>query len=179
MTACREIAERLEALPTPSRPIHRPRSSSREGDPGGRELFARVPEYVARGPLPRVLTGMRVLVVDADPDSAGLFAAALAACGADVVTASGAREALRLLAGDAVDVVVSDIAMPDADGYWLVREIRVLGDPQMRSVPVLAVTAFGREHVRARALAAGFVDHLEKPIDPEHLCRAVARVRRQ
>jgi CheY-like chemotaxis protein len=125
--------------------------------------------------LPRVLTGVRVLVVDDDEDTADLFAAALTACGADVVTATTASEALRVIAARAPDVVVTDIAMPGADGYWLLREIRQLADAPARTVPVVAVTAFGREHFRARALAAGFVAHLEKPVDPETLCLAVAR----
>jgi CheY-like chemotaxis protein len=82
---------------------------------------------------------------------------------------------MRILGIHAPDVVVSDIAMPGADGYLLVRQIRQLEDPRTRNVPVLAVTAFGHEHFRQRALAAGFNDHLEKPVDPEHLCLAVAR----
>ena len=126
-----------------------------------------------------MLTGVRVLVVDDNEDTTQLFAAALAACGADVVTANSASEALRVFAIQPPDVVVTDIAMPGADGYWLVREIRLLEDERARSVPVLAVTAFAREHFRGRALAAGFVDHLEKPVDPEMLCLAVARAKRQ
>jgi CheY-like chemotaxis protein len=118
-----------------------------------------------------------VLVVDDDEDTVQLFATALAACGADVVTATSAAEALRAIASQAPDVVVTDIAMPGADGYWLVSEIRQLEDVRARTVPVLAVTAFGQEHFRGRVLAAGFADHLEKPVDPEVLCLAVARAR--
>jgi CheY-like chemotaxis protein len=128
-----------------------------------------------RSRLPRILNGVRVLVVDDDEDTAELFAAALGACGGDVVAATSAREAMRILDVRAHDVVVTDLAMPGADGYWLLREIRQSADERTRAVPVLAVTAFGREHVRSRTLAAGFVDHLEKPIDPEALCAAVAR----
>jgi CheY-like chemotaxis protein len=127
--------------------------------------------------LPRVLAGIRVVVVDDDEDTADLFATALAACGADVATASSATEALHVIAARPPDVVVSDIAMPGADGYWLLREIRQTADARVRSVPVVAVTAFGREHSHARALAAGFADRLEKPLDPEVLCLTVARVR--
>jgi CheY-like chemotaxis protein len=120
---------------------------------------------------------VRVLVVDDDEDTADLFATALTACGADVVTAATALSGLHAVAAQAPDVVVTDIAMPGADGYWLLREIRQLADERARGVPVVAVTAFGRAHVRARALAAGFFDHLEKPVDPETLCLAVARAR--
>jgi CheY-like chemotaxis protein len=151
------------------------------GEPpgGGEDIVAGAERATgaARGRLPRVLSGVRVLVVDDDADTADLFATALAACGADVVMATSAAEALRLLATRPPDVVVSDIAMPGADGYWLLREIRRLSDARARSVPVVAVTAFGREHVRARTLGEGFVDHLEKPVDPERLCLAVARAR--
>jgi CheY-like chemotaxis protein len=153
------------------------RSSIGEPPGGDEAFFAGPPQARAQGRsrLPRVLVGVRVLVVDDDPDTTDLFAAALAACGADVVTATSAAEALRALAARAPDVVVTDIAMPGADGYWLLREIRQLEDARARALPVLAVTAFGREHFRARVLAAGFVDRLEKPVDPEALCAAVAR----
>ena len=126
--------------------------------------------------LPRILNGVGVLVVDDDSDTADLFATALSTCGADVVATTSAREAMRILGTRAFDVVVTDIAMPGGDGYWLLREIRGSADERTRAVPVVAATAFGREHFRGRTLAAGFTDHLEKPIDPEVLCRAVARV---
>ena len=118
-----------------------------------------------------------MLVVDDDEDTVDLFAAALAACGADVVTATSAATALEVVSGRSVDVVVTDIAMPGADGYWLLRQIRRLADARWRTIPVVAVTAYGREYLRARTLAEGFVDYLEKPVDPEMLCRTVARVR--
>jgi CheY-like chemotaxis protein len=125
--------------------------------------------------LPRVLKGVRALVVDDDEDNLELFSAALTACGAVVATASRAEEALRILSSQRVDVVVSDIAMPEGDGYWLIGQVRRLPDPRFSSIPVVAVTAFGREHPRTRVLAAGFADHLQKPVDPEALCEAVAR----
>jgi CheY-like chemotaxis protein len=125
--------------------------------------------------LPRILDGVGVLVVDDDADTADLFATALSACGADVVAANSAREALRILGDRALDVVVTDIAMAGGDGYWLLGEIRGSADERTRDMPVLAATAFGRTHFRGRTLAAGFTEHLEKPVDPEALCRAVAR----
>lgn len=125
--------------------------------------------------LPRVLKGVRALVVDDDEDNMELFSAALTACGAVVVTASRAEEALRVLSAQRVDVVVSDIAMPGGDGYWLIGQVRRLPDARFSGIPVVAVTAFGQEHPRTRVLAAGFADHLQKPVDPEALCRAVAK----
>jgi len=156
----------------------RPARSSTGDPPGGADEFlAGGSEFAAprRSPLPRILHGVCVLVVDDDPDTTDLFATALSACGADVVTTLGAREALSILTARPPDAVVTDIAMPGADGYWLVREIRQLADARARDLPVVAVTAFGREHSRARTLAAGFVDHLVKPVEPEALCGAVAR----
>jgi CheY-like chemotaxis protein len=125
--------------------------------------------------LPSLLRGVRVLVVDDDEETIEVFEVALTAYGADVVTATSGPAALRVLDARSVDVVVSDIAMPGTDGYWLVREIRRLAKASVNRVPVVAVTAFGREHGRNRTLAAGFADHLEKPVDPEVLCRAVAK----
>jgi CheY-like chemotaxis protein len=125
------------------------------------------------------LIGVRVLVVDDDEDTAELFAAALSVSGAEVVTVNSAPDALRLLAARLPDVVVTDIAMPGADGYWLVREIRQLADAAAGTLPVVAVTAFGREHVRSRALESGFFDYLEKPVDPVVLCATVARASRR
>jgi CheY-like chemotaxis protein len=168
----------LEALPRLTGRRRAIGSSVGEPPRDDEELMAGSWEFSANRPrLSRVLTGVRVLVVDDDEDTADLFAAALTACGADVVTATTASDALRVIAARAPDVVVTDIAMPGADGYWLIREIRQLADAPARTVPVVAVTAFGREHFRTRALAAGFVDHLEKPVDPETLCLAVARAR--
>jgi CheY-like chemotaxis protein len=92
-----------------------------------------------------------------------------------VTTAASARDALAVIADRRPHVVLSDIAMPDGDGYWLVRELRQLADPEVSGVPVVAATAFGREHSRERVLASGFVDHVQKPVDPEELCRAIGR----
>ena len=124
---------------------------------------------------PRALTGVRVIVVDDDRSSVDYFAMALGAAGAIVTTASSAAEALRAIEHAAPDVVLSDIAMPGRDGYWLVRAIREHADAKIREVPVVATTAHGYDHSRDRALAAGFVDHLPKPVDPEVLWAGIAR----
>src|SRR4029077_8471823 len=88
-------------------------------------------------PLPRILMGARVLVVDDDEDTTELLETALAACGAQVVTATGAREALRRLTAWLPDVVVSDIAMPGADGYWLLNEPPGAAGARARGLPPL------------------------------------------
>jgi CheY-like chemotaxis protein len=73
-------------------------------------------------------------------------------------------------------VIVSDIAMVGEDGYWLIARLRQLPGDMRPDVPVLAATAYGREHSRARVLAAGFTEHVQKPVDPEMLCRVVAKL---
>jgi CheY-like chemotaxis protein len=114
-------------------------------------------------------------VVEDDAPSAEYFAAALGTAGATVVTAPTAVEALRAVVERRPDVVLSDIAMPGHDGYWLVQQLRALPGAAGRHVPVVATTAHGGSHSRDRALAAGFVDHLPKPVEPESLWAAIAR----
>lgn len=128
------------------------------------------------GPLQRILVGLRVLVVDDDADVLELFAVALTACGAEVTTVDNARDAIALATRTRPHAIVSDIAMIGEDGYWLVRELKRLPPEIVGDVPVIAATAYGREHPRSRVLAAGFAELLQKPIDPEQLCQAVARV---
>lgn len=130
--------------------------------------------YASPPTLPRNLTGVSILVVDDDESTLEFLAAALTHCGARVTTAVAAADALSAVAQGRPDVVLSDIAMPTHDGYWLLAEIRKLGDPGLRAVPVVATTAYGRVHSRERTQAAGFVAHVSKPVDPEILCRAIA-----
>jgi CheY-like chemotaxis protein len=168
---------RLEALPhrPGRRPVTRSSAGERRSDEPPASGERREMSEEKGSPRSAMLRGVRVLVVDDNEDTTELLAAVLGADGADVATATSAPEALSLLVASPVDVVVSDIAMPGADGYWLVREIRRLADARVNCVPVLAVTAYGREHSKTRVLAAGFTDHLQKPVDPDVLCRMVAR----
>jgi CheY-like chemotaxis protein len=126
--------------------------------------------------LPRNLVGVSILVVDDDESTLEFLAAALTHCGARVTTATAAADALAAVAQARPDVVLSDIAMPTHDGYWLLSEIRKLDDARLRALPVVATTAYGRVHSRERTQAAGFVAHVAKPVDPETLCRAIASV---
>jgi signal transduction histidine kinase/ActR/RegA family two-component response regulator len=125
------------------------------------------------------LTGIRVLLVDDEADSREMMASALETCGATVVAAASAQEALQALNGSDVDVMLSDIAMPDKDGYELIREVRATGTARIAAVPAAAVTACVRDDERQKALAAGYHMHLAKPVHPAALARAVAALARR
>jgi CheY-like chemotaxis protein len=113
-----------------------------------------------------------VLVVDDQPDERDLLATILASRGAQVETAESAEAAIAAIERLVPMVLVSDIAMPDQDGYALLRRVRGLGEAQ-RALPAIAVTAHARPEDRSRALAAGFQTYISKPIDHGRLVRAV------
>jgi PAS domain S-box-containing protein len=121
------------------------------------------------------LKGISVLVVEDDPETRDLLKLILVQCHADVTTAGSAAEALRALEHSPVNVLLSDLAMPDQDGYDLIRCIRSTPEPE-RSIPAVALSAYTRTEDRTRALAAGFDLHLPKPIDPAELVAALARL---
>jgi len=122
------------------------------------------------------LAGVRALVVDDERDSRDLVASVLAQSGASVFVAASAREALDVLGRQHVDVVLADIAMPDADGYWLIEHIRSHPSAVIRGLPALAVTAYVRQEDEQRARLAGFQEHVRKPIDVDALRGAVRRL---
>jgi len=122
------------------------------------------------------LTGIRVLVVDDDPDARDLVTAVLGQSGADVVTASSTVEALDALARARPHVLVSDLSMPGDDGYALLQRVRALGLDHDGRVPAVALTASARAEDRARALAAGYAVHVSKPVEPAELVEVVARL---
>lgn len=123
------------------------------------------------------LDGLRVLAVDDDRDTLEVVAELLSLRGAEVVPAASAAEALQALERFDPDVLVSDIGMPERDGYDLIRDIRDLGYGPA-DLPAVAVTAFASPEDRRRALAAGFQVHLAKPVDPGELTAIVARLGR-
>jgi CheY-like chemotaxis protein len=118
--------------------------------------------------------GVHVLVVDDDDDARQLLRTVLQYCGALVTVTASAREALSVVARVTPDALVSDIAMPQEDGYWLLRQLRALPATHGGAIPAIALTAHGAAHGPDRTLGAGFQAHLRKPIDPWELCRAVA-----
>ena len=144
----------------------------RDGDPA-RRLHPRGPAPPAPPLTPPDLSGIKVLVVDDHPDARDLVKRLLEDCGARVATAGSAAEALRAVQHDAPHVLVSDVGMPDVDGYELLRRIRALGLGGVR-LPAIALTAFARSEDRTRALRAGFLAHVAKPVEPSELVATVA-----
>jgi CheY-like chemotaxis protein len=167
---------RAEAVPERRR--HRVRSEETRGHPRDQPRHVEHRDFPAPRPasLPRILTGLQILIVDDDHDILELFAMALRSCGGEVTVADNASGGLALAIRTRPHVIVSDIAMTGEDGYWLIGQLRQLPPEMLPPVPVIAATAYGREHSRTRVLAAGFTDHLQKPVDPEDLCRVVAKV---
>jgi PAS domain S-box-containing protein len=125
------------------------------------------------------LTGVRVLVVDDQPDERELLATVLGQAEAEVRAVGSVAAALEVLEAWRPDVLVSDIAMPDEDGFELVRRLRQRRAMRGGDLPALAVTAHARGEDRDRALAAGFQMYLPKPIEPSRLVEAVAALARR
>jgi signal transduction histidine kinase/ActR/RegA family two-component response regulator len=160
----------------------------------GATFVVRLPLTIAEfplGPLPRVhptapsaaplpagtrLDGLKILVVDDDPDALELATAILESSGAGVRRCFAAPEALDTLREWRPDVLVSDIEMPGEDGYSLIRKVRALDPAQGGRTPAIALTAYGRTQDRILSLAAGYSMHVPKPVDPGELTTIVASV---
>jgi PAS domain S-box-containing protein len=125
---------------------------------------------------PMDLSGIKILVVDDQADARELVARVLSQCQAEVIIASGAEEALILLERERPDVLVTDIGMPDVDGFELLRRVRALGEARGGKTPAIALTAFARSEDRIRALHQGFRVHVSKPVEPAELIATVASV---
>ncbi|HEX4511885.1 MAG TPA: ATP-binding protein, partial [Polyangiaceae bacterium] len=123
------------------------------------------------------LAGLRVLIVDDEPDTRGLIDLVLQMSGAQTAVATNAREGLELLQFTRPHVLVSDISMPTEDGYSLISKVRALpGD--VANTPALALTALAREEDRDQALRAGFTAHVAKPLEPADLVRHIVALAR-
>jgi len=120
------------------------------------------------------MEGLAILVVEDDPDARGWLVATLERWGARVATASSGREALDAVTRERLDVLVSDIRLPDTDGYELIRKIRDIEGALGRYTPAVALTAYPRVEDRARALQAGYQMHVPKPIAPQDLASVIA-----
>jgi len=120
------------------------------------------------------LGGRRVLAVDDEPDARALIRRLLEDRNANVVVAASVAEALVLFEQHRPDLLISDIGMPDEDGYSLIKKVRTLPKEQGGDVPAVAVTAYARPEDGQRALLAGFQHHMAKPIEPIELLKVIA-----
>jgi len=127
----------------------------------------------------QLLSGLNVLLVDDDSDTLTLMTTALTKRQANVTAVSSAVEAIQAIARKRPDVLVSDIAMPDEDGYGLIEKVRLLESGASDSIPAVAITAYAKDEDRERALSAGFQIYLAKPVELTELISVVARAARR
>ena len=126
---------------------------------------------------PPRLDGVRVLVVDDDFDTRQMLKAVLSECHADVITAASAAEAIKEIEQRKPDVLVSDLGMPEQDGYELIKQVRKTESADNAArVPALALTAYAKAEDRVRALAGGYQVHLAKPVEPAEFVLVVANL---
>jgi CheY-like chemotaxis protein len=130
-------------------------------------------EIVLPDELPS-LQGLKVLVVDDEPDTRELIREVLNECGSEVITCRSVAEALEALEQCQPDILISDLGMPDEDGYSLISKIRPLPAEQGGQIPAAAFTAYARAEDRMRVLRSGFQFHLPKPVDSAELVTVVA-----
>ncbi|MBW3587755.1 MAG: response regulator, partial [Cyanobacteria bacterium 0813] len=125
------------------------------------------------------LASVRVLVVDDEQDSRDFVAFVAEQAGAKVTALGSAIEALQLLSTTPFDILLSDIGMPEMDGYMLVRQVRALPPQQGGQIPAIALTAYAGDFNQKQALAAGFQRHLAKPVEPSELVQAIVTLLRK
>ena len=124
---------------------------------------------------PQPLTGVRVLYVEDDADTQALMAFLLGRAGATVVAVASADEAVAAFDREQPDVLVSDVQMPDRDGWALIEQVRTRSQARGGKTPAIAVTAGASEADIAHSLLSGFDAHLPKPIEVDELVRTIAR----
>ncbi|CAN5913642.1 hypothetical protein BH11MYX3_BH11MYX3_17100 [soil metagenome] len=127
---------------------------------------------------PPELMGLHILVVDDEVDTRDMVQTLLEQCGARIRAAGSVAEAFRMFGEHRPDLVVSDIGMPEEDGYGLIARLRALAPADGGNVPAVALTAYARTQDRTRALLAGFSNHVAKPVEPSELLAVVASLAR-
>jgi PAS domain S-box-containing protein len=120
------------------------------------------------------LQGLKVLIVDDEADTRELISEVLKECGSEVITSRSAAEALVALEEHKPDILISDLGMPEEDGYSLISKIRALPTERGGQIPAAALTAYARAEDRMRVLRSGFQFHLPKPVDSAELVTVVA-----
>jgi len=129
--------------------------------------------FAERQPEPLRLDGLRILVVDDETDTLDLIGMELTQHGARITGVSSAEKALEELAQGEFDLLISDIGMPNTDGYELIRQIRKQ-EGQTRKIPAVALTAYARVQDRMQAIMSGFSTHVAKPVEANELITVVA-----
>jgi CheY-like chemotaxis protein len=119
---------------------------------------------------------LRILVVDDEPGTVELLAAALTSYGAEIITAASAAEARERISISVPDVLVSDVEMPGEDGCDLISSLRAFEHEQGKRMPAIALTAHSRPENRTRALLSGFNVHVMKPVAPDELAAIILRL---
>ncbi|BAY90481.1 MULTISPECIES: response regulator [unclassified Tolypothrix] len=122
------------------------------------------------------LDNLRVLLVDDNEDSLFLTTFILENQGFQVTTATSVTQALETIAESKFDILISDIAMPEFDGYSLIRKIRKSTLPEQREIPAIALTALSSDESRSLALASGFQSYVNKPVEPTILISEITRL---
>ncbi len=125
---------------------------------------------------PPELAGLGILLVEDEADSRELLNLVLVSCGAAVTTAGSAAEAFQLIQDGKFDVIISDIGMPEEDGFSLISRLRELPAEQGGNIPAVALTAYARAEDRIQALRSGFQMHIAKPVEPSELVAVVANL---
>ena len=121
-----------------------------------------------------MLEGLRLVIVDDQHDTLEMLKTSLAGLGASVTGAATAREALKMIIETLPHVLVSDLGMPEEDGYELIRKVRELAPELGGLMPAIALTAYARAEDRKQALEAGFQIHMTKPVEPVELAVVIA-----
>lgn len=125
---------------------------------------------------PPEIEGLKILLVDDEPDTRDLIFYVLETCKAQVSSASSVTEALEIIKNEKFDVLISDIGMPERDGYDLIKSIRQLAPEDGGRTPAVALTAYARVEDRMKVLTAGFHMHVPKPVEPAELLAVVANL---
>ncbi len=122
------------------------------------------------------LADMQILMVDDDADTRDYISFLLEQAGAEVILAASAYEALQLLIQSTPDILISDVGMPDMDGYMLIQQVRNLPPERGGNIKAIALTAYAGEINQKLAIAAGFGKHVAKPVEPEELITAIVEL---
>jgi hypothetical protein len=152
--------------------VRLPLLQDNRGNRENREATGGISSSVASTPL----AGLKVLVVDDEADTRNFLSFMFEEYGAIATAVASVDEALAVLEQAKADILISDIGMSEQDGYTLIRKLRSLEPEKGGCMPAIALTAYTREEDRLEALAAGFQQHLSKPIDPTKLIAMVASV---